>query len=118
MRFHVDEVRDGLNLVAKEFIAAQAEAPGVLVLSDTAGVATELGDDALTVTPLDTGSFAETLRQAIEMLPRERRQRMDVLGQTVNAGHSDDWIALLFDPLAVRSVEGGRSPDEIRAIGD
>ncbi|MFB6114582.1 MAG: trehalose-6-phosphate synthase [Halodesulfurarchaeum sp.] len=88
--------RDGLNLVAKEFVAAQDESPGVLVLGEAAGVTEEFGEHALTVTPLQTGGFAETIREAIEMPPAERRRRMRALTNVVRELDEETWIERVF----------------------
>jgi trehalose 6-phosphate synthase len=79
----VTPLRDGMNLVAKEYVASQDPAdPGVLVLSRFAGAAHELRE-ALLVNPADTEEVAEALQQALRMSRRERRKRwaamMDVL---------------------------------------
>jgi trehalose 6-phosphate synthase len=71
----VTPMRDGMNLVAKEFVAAQDPAdPGVLVLSTLAGAARELSS-ALLVNPRDTHAVAEAIRQALVMPVDERRGR-------------------------------------------
>jgi trehalose 6-phosphate synthase len=71
----VTPVRDGMNLVAKEFVAAQDGAdPGVLVLSSLAGAAHELGA-ALMVNPYDTRGMAHAIQQALNMPLAERRDR-------------------------------------------
>ncbi|MBS0378627.1 MAG: trehalose-6-phosphate synthase [Proteobacteria bacterium] len=71
----VTPLRDGMNLVAKEFVAAQdPKDPGVLVLSDRAGAACELGD-ALLVNPYDTQGIAGALKTALDMPLAERRMR-------------------------------------------
>jgi trehalose 6-phosphate synthase len=71
----VSALHDGMNLVAKEFIAAQPdENPGVLILSQFTGAAREL-HDALLVNPYDVAGFAETIRRAVEMPLEERRER-------------------------------------------
>ncbi len=79
----VTPLRDGMNLVAKEYVAAQdPEDPGVLVLSRFAGAAIEMGD-ALIVNPYDVEGVAEALQRALSMPLEERRHRhaalMDVL---------------------------------------
>ncbi|OXH85008.1 hypothetical protein CA830_30010, partial [Burkholderia multivorans] len=67
-------LRDGMNLVAKEFLAAQDEAdPGVLVLSRFAGAAEQL-KEALLVNPYDTQGTAQAIQRALAM-PLEERQR-------------------------------------------
>jgi trehalose 6-phosphate synthase len=71
----VTPLRDGMNLVAKEYVAAQdPEDPGVLILSRFAGAAEEL-DAALIVNPYDIPATAEVIRTALEMSPEERRER-------------------------------------------
>jgi len=71
----VTPVRDGMNLVAKEFVAAQdPDNPGALVLSSMAGAAREL-TDALLVNPYDEHAVAAALREALELPLRERRER-------------------------------------------
>jgi trehalose 6-phosphate synthase len=75
----VTPVRDGMNLVAKEFIASQPLSdPGVLVLSDRAGAAHEL-TDALIVNPYDARGIGQALRYALEMPLAERRRRQERL---------------------------------------
>ena len=71
----VTPLRDGMNLVAKEYLAAQdPENPGVLVLSEFAGAAREL-DQALIVNPHETDAVAAALKRALEMPVDERRER-------------------------------------------
>jgi trehalose 6-phosphate synthase len=71
----VTPLRDGMNLVAKEYLAAQdPEDPGVLVLSSLAGAAQEL-DSAIIVNPYDQDAVADALQQAINMSLTERRER-------------------------------------------
>ena len=79
----ITPLRDGMNLVAKEYVACQdPKNPGVLVLSRFAGAADEL-IDALLVNPADPAEVANALERALKMPLRERRQRwrsmMDVL---------------------------------------
>ncbi len=71
----VTPLRDGMNLVAKEFLAAQdPDNPGVLLLSQFAGAAKEL-DRALIVNPHETDAVAAALKRALEMSQEERRER-------------------------------------------
>lgn len=71
----VSSLHDGMNLVAKEFVAAKPDLDGVLILSEFAGATRELAD-ALIINPYDTEQFAEAIRQALEMAPDEREARM------------------------------------------
>src|SRR5690606_37981745 len=87
----VTPLRDCMNLVAKEFVAAQdPEDPGVLVLSRFAGAAVEL-DGALIVNPLDPGDIAEALDAAMDMPADERLDRWTRNWTTVKAGSASIW---------------------------
>ncbi len=70
----VTSLHDGMNLVAKEFVAARDDEGGVLVLSKFTGAAVELRD-ALLVNPYDTVGVSEAIFAALEMDPTERRER-------------------------------------------
>jgi trehalose 6-phosphate synthase len=98
----VTPVRDGMNLLAKEFVAAQdPEDPGTLVLSSMAGAAREL-TDALLVNPYDKNAVALSLRQALAMPLAERRQRheamMKVLRKNCIARWSSGFVQRLRAP--------------------
>jgi trehalose 6-phosphate synthase len=96
----VTPVRDGMNLVAKEFVAAQDAAdPGVLILSDRAGAACEL-QDALIVNPYDTRQIAGALRQALEMPLKERRARHERLLTCLRAHDVHAWHRRFIDSLS------------------
>lgn len=71
----VSSVYDGMNLVAKEYVASQIDEAGVLVVSHLAGAAEELSG-ALVVNPYDQEEMADSIRQALEMPENERRERM------------------------------------------
>jgi trehalose-6-phosphate synthase len=81
----VSSLHDGMNLIAKEFVAARGDNDGVLVLSEMTGAAQEL-TDALIINPYDVDGFARAIGRAIAMTPDERRPRMRALRRTV-AGH-------------------------------
>ena len=87
----VTPLRDGMNLVAKEYVAAQSEAdPGVLVLSRFAGAAREL-DAALIVNPYDVEATGEALQQALTMPLKERRQRWKAMFDWLTAHDVTAW---------------------------
>jgi trehalose 6-phosphate synthase len=87
----VTPVRDGMNLVAKEFVAAQnAEDPGVLVLSSLAGAAKELSG-ALLVNPYDKAAVALALVQALAMPLAERRLRQESMLKSLRANSIANW---------------------------
>jgi trehalose 6-phosphate synthase len=81
----VSSLHDGMNLVAKEFVAARTDEGGVLVLSEMTGAAQEL-TDALIINPYDIDGFARAIKTAIEMPEGERRRRMQAMRRAV-AGH-------------------------------
>lgn len=79
----VTPLKDGMNLVAKEYCASQVDENGVLVLSEFAGAAAQLGEDALLVNPYHTESVAAVLEQACRLRLGERRARMKRLRKIV-----------------------------------
>ncbi len=81
---------DGMNLVAKEFVASRAEDDGVLVLSEFAGAAREL-KSALLVNPHDVDGLAEAMNAALYMRPAEAARRMRALRRTVRRHTVHDW---------------------------
>lgn len=90
----VSSLQDGMNLVAKEFVACQGEAgDGVLLLSRFAGAATEL-NGMVTVNPFDPEDFAQRIRDALVMTPDERRSRMRQLRASLRPIY--DWMADIF----------------------
>ena len=82
----VSSLHDGMNLVAKEFVASRDDLGGVLVLSEMTGAAQEL-TDALLINPYDVDGFARAIGRAIDMPDDERRSRMRALRKVV-AGHN------------------------------
>jgi alpha,alpha-trehalose-phosphate synthase [UDP-forming] len=90
----VASLRDGMNLVAKEFIACQADERGVLLLSKFAGAALEL-EHALQVNPYDPEDFASILHDALRLGPEERAERI----RAARAGMRSiyDWMADIFE---------------------
>ena len=88
----VSPIRDGMNLVAQEFVAAQAEGDGVLVLSDQTGAHDLLGESAVSITPQDTDGFAESIDRALTMPERERRERMSALTRHCMETDVSNWI--------------------------
>jgi len=87
----VTPLRDGMNLVAKEYVAAQVDDPGVLVLSELAGAAEEL-QEALLVNPFDVDAVAEALHRSLTMAPDERDARMTALRDRVRKNSVDVWV--------------------------
>jgi trehalose 6-phosphate synthase/phosphatase len=79
----VTPLKDGMNLVAKEYCACSIEEDCTLVLSEFAGAAAQLSDGALLVNPYDIEGVSDAMRQAFHMAPSERRARMQRLRRTV-----------------------------------
>ena len=95
----VTPLYDGMNLVAKEYVAAQNPAdPGVLVLSKFAGAAKEL-DTALQVNPHDIDGMARTLATALAMPAPERRARWEAMMEKLRAGNIQHWFASFVEEL-------------------
>ncbi|MGH7950094.1 MAG: alpha,alpha-trehalose-phosphate synthase (UDP-forming), partial [Candidatus Binataceae bacterium] len=83
-------LRDGMNLVAKEYVASHPDDDGVLILSEFAGAAEEL-KESLLVNPYDIDEIAARLKEAIEMPPRERARRMQALRERVRVNNLERW---------------------------
>lgn len=91
----VSSLHDGMNLVAKEFIAARTDLRGTLVLSRFTGAAREL-TDALLINPYDVDGFAETLAQALTMPEEEQERRMQRLRRHVEDQNIYRWAGQLL----------------------
>lgn len=87
----VTPLRDGMNLVAKEFVACQVDSPGVLVLSKLAGAANTMRE-VLQVNPYDIDGTAEGLHRALTMGDHERRSRMTALRNRERRDDLDQWV--------------------------
>ena len=101
----VTPIADGMNLVAKEFVATRVENTGALVLSEFAGAAHEL-TDAILVNPHDIDGLKAGIRQALEMSPDEARQRMSAMRGVIGAQTVHDWAeqflaCLVPEPVSV-----------------
>jgi trehalose 6-phosphate synthase len=92
----VSPLCDGMNLVAKEYVASQLDDDGVLVLSPFAGAVDAMGDDALLVNPTDTAAFASTIAAAFSMPERTRKRRMRALRRVVHGEDTDAWVRAQF----------------------
>lgn len=98
----VTPVRDGMNLVAKEFIAARDDDDGVLVLSEFAGASSEL-HEALMINPYDICQMAGSFRAAAEMPKEERKARMQSLRSRVVGFKTSEWAANFLHQLKADS---------------
>ncbi len=107
----VTPLRDGMNLVAKEFVAARTDGDGVLVLSEFTGAAAELAE-ALHVNPYDLAGTAAAYLRALEMPEDERRTRMAALRRRVVAYDVDRWAGTFLERL---EAAGAAPPPELGA---
>jgi trehalose 6-phosphate synthase len=108
----VTPLHDGMNLVAKEYVAAQNPVdPGVLVLSKYAGAANEL-DTALLVNPHDVDGMARTIATAFSMPLLERRMRWEAMMAKLRAGTIQDWFADFVEALQQAHVANDKTPVE------
>ncbi|GLQ55689.1 alpha,alpha-trehalose-phosphate synthase (UDP-forming) [Devosia nitrariae] len=106
----VTPLRDGMNLVAHEYVASQdPHDPGVLVLSRFAGAA-EIFEDALLVNPFDTDETAEALRLALNMPIEERRHRWERLMAGAHDHSVDRWAESYLSRLAPTGQNGQPAP--------
>lgn len=94
----VTPMRDGMNLVSKEYIASKTDHKGVLVLSETAGAARELSE-ALMVNPNDIWDYAEQIYHALNMPEEEQKRRMVHMQQTVARFDVFTWVNNFLDKL-------------------
>lgn len=108
----VTPMNDGMNLVAKEYVAAQNPIdPGVLVLSKFAGAANEL-TSALIVNPHDIESMARTIAMALSMPAPERRMRWEVMMTKLRSGNIQNWFASFIGALERAHASGIASRDD------
>jgi trehalose 6-phosphate synthase/phosphatase len=105
----VTPLRDGMNLVAKEFIASRPDQAGVLILSEMAGASKEMGE-ALLINPFHTDDFARALEQALTMPVEEQARRNQFLQDRLRRYDvnrwADDFVQAL---LATQQTEAARS---------
>ncbi|MFC6725168.1 trehalose-6-phosphate synthase [Halobium palmae] len=96
----VSALRDGMNLVAKEFVAAQVDEDGVLVLSNQTGAYEELGKHSVTINPHDIDEFADAIGEALRMDESDRRERMRTMRQWVESHDLSRWMHDVFASAA------------------
>jgi trehalose 6-phosphate synthase/phosphatase len=94
----VTPLRDGMNLVCKEFVASNVARNGVLILSETAGAAREL-TDALIVNPNDIDQYTSRIYQALMMPAKEKTRRMSRMQQIVAAADVFEWAARFMEVM-------------------
>jgi trehalose 6-phosphate synthase/phosphatase len=100
----VTPMRDGMNLVAKEFIASKLDQRGVLILSERAGAARELSD-AILINPTDMGQLAEAMHEALVMPEEEQTARMTAMQALVKRYNVFSWTRLFMNQLAYTKMK-------------
>jgi trehalose 6-phosphate synthase len=108
----VNTIIDGMNLVAKEGSLLN-ERNGVLILSEGAGAANQLGDDALMVAPTDVEGTAEAIFQALTMPLNERRRRAEHLRRSVEADDVAKWFREQLWDINRYAINGERDPGSL-----
>jgi alpha,alpha-trehalose-phosphate synthase [UDP-forming] len=111
----VSPLRDGMNLVAKEFVTCQADDPGVLVLSRFAGAAAEL-KDALVVNPYDLDGMADALARALSMPLDERQARQRACWRLVKRDTATRWAARFVDDLSLTATAEPGGPADLADV--
>lgn len=95
----VTPLRDGMNLVAKEFVASKLDKKGVLILSEMAGAAKELSD-AILINPFNKNEFVQAMYQALTMPLQEQRSRIEKMQVSLKKYNIHHWVRIFMDGLA------------------
>jgi trehalose 6-phosphate synthase/phosphatase len=111
----VTPLRDGMNLVAKEFVASRIDGDGVLVLSEFAGAAAELSE-AVSVNPYAIDEMAAAMEQALTMPAPERRRRMAALRERVAVHDINWWTATFLSDLWSVAASSSHAPAPVALL--
>ena len=95
----ITPIRDGMNLVAKEYLACQRTEPGVLILSEMAGAAAELSE-AILINPTDKGEIAGAIAKALDMPAPERQAVLERMQRRLQTYDVSAWAKDFFDTMA------------------
>lgn len=99
----VSSLHDGMNIVAKENIAADIEKTGVLILSEFTGAAEEL-KNSIQINPYDQLNFIKAIKKAIEMPPEEKEKRMEKMQNTVKNHTIQDWLTNIIEEMGTHAL--------------
>lgn len=113
----ITPLRDGMNLVAKEFCASQIEGNGVLIVSEFAGTADQLKRGSLIVNPFDKEGLADAIHRAFHMDRSERQRRMSALRAEVKRHNVHTWVRWFLDALKLESPEDVRRREADSSVG-
>ena len=101
----VTPLKDGMNLVAKEYCATRVDRDGALILSEFAGAAAQLQGGALLVNPFDVDGMAAALDRALRLSPVERRSRMTRLHRTVREHDVYRWVSSFLEAAVSKDLD-------------
>ncbi len=107
----VTSLKDGMNLVCKEYCACKGKEPGVLILSEFAGAALQLAKGAVLVNPYDTDGVAEAIYRAFSMAEKEKRDRMRFLRKSIARQNVFWWVDNFL--RAAAGKKPGNSPNRL-----
>jgi trehalose 6-phosphate synthase/phosphatase len=109
----VTPLRDGMNLIAKEFVAAKADKPGVLVISEMTGAASELGE-ALVVNSCDKSAIVAAIKEALEMPSAEQLERNNVMQERLSRYNISRWSQEFLHALSnIKKVQRQMSANRL-----
>ncbi len=101
----VTPLKDGMNLIAKEYCACSLDDDGVLILSEFAGAAAQMSDEVLLVNPFDIRGVAAAIHHAFHMPPEERRERMRGLRRSILRQNVYRWVDSFLNAAIARRVK-------------
>lgn len=113
----ITPLKDGMNLVAKEYCAANVSADGVLIMSEFAGAAAQLHKEALLVNPYDVEEVATAIATACEMPPAERRRRMKAMRRKVRKTDIFWWVDSFLNAGFARDLKAFPALDDYMPTG-
>ncbi|MEO7741809.1 MAG: trehalose-6-phosphate synthase [Usitatibacter sp.] len=113
----VTPLKDGMNLVAKEYCACRTEDDGVLILSEFAGAASQLGSGALLVNPYDIQGVADAIRAAHDMSEAERLARMRAMRRAIRRQDVFWWVDAYLHSAIARDLRAFPAPEGSEAWG-
>jgi trehalose 6-phosphate synthase/phosphatase len=94
----ITPLRDGMNLVSKEYVASKLDQKGVLILSEMAGASKELSE-AILINPNDIQQITEAMKMAINMPEEEQKKHMTIMQNTLRKYNIHHWVKLFLDRL-------------------
>ena len=100
----ITPLRDGMNLVAKEYVTCQGKNIGVLILSEFAGAVAELGE-AIIINPIDINEVSESIKKALEMDEDERRERINLMKKRIKSYDVFAWAEDFLNQLKIIKKE-------------